>query len=99
MTHCAVFVLSLVGFVLLMLATARHQQDWLKRKLPAAVSKALRLGGFGLLAAGFVLAGFGLGWGYGTVCWCGWMTLAAGLVITANSNHARLTGLAGNKRS
>lgn len=92
MTHVAGFTLSLGGFVLLMLATTRAQQDWLKWKLAPPVGKALRIGGFGLLAAAFVLAGVALGWGYGTVCWCGWMTLAAGLVITANSNRVRLTG-------
>lgn len=92
MTHFAGFVLSLGGFVLLMLATTRAQQDWLKWKLAPSVGKTLRIGGFCLLGAAFVLAGAVLGWGYGTACWCGWMTLAAGLVITANSNHARLTG-------
>lgn len=90
MTQAATFLLSLAGFALLLLAMARHQQDWLRRKLPASQSRALRLSGFAALALAFAIAGAGLGWGYGTVAWFGWMTVAAGLIVAANLNRDRI---------
>ena len=90
MIHAATFLLSLAGFAQLLLAMARHQQDWLRRKLPANRSCVLRLSGFLMLALAFVTAGFGLGWGYGTVVWFGWMTATAALMVTANLNRDRI---------
>ena len=49
MTHIVIAGLALAGFALLLLAMPRHQQDWLRRKLPARTSGRLRLGGFALL--------------------------------------------------
>ncbi|MDR7154790.1 O-antigen/teichoic acid export membrane protein [Sphingobium xenophagum] len=90
MIHAAIFLLSLSGFAALLLAMARHQQDWLRRKLPASRSRALRLSGFLMLALAFLVAGAGVGWGYGSIAWFGWMTAAAALIVVANLNRDRL---------
>lgn len=90
MIHAAIFLLSLLGFALLLLAIPRHQQDWLRRKLSLSLNRALRLSGFAALALAFVVAGAGLGWAYGAVAWCGWLTIAAALVVTANTNRGRI---------
>jgi hypothetical protein len=92
MIHVAVFLLSLGGFVLLLVTIARHQQDWLRRKLAPSMSRLLRLSGFIALALAFIIAGAGLGWGYGAVAWFGWLTVAAALVVSANTNRERLMG-------
>lgn len=90
MIHAATLLLSLAGFALLLVAMARHQQDWLRRNLPAKLSRALRLTGFLMLTLAFVIAGAGLGWGYGAVAWFGWMTAAAMLSVVANLNRDRI---------
>ncbi|MET0249502.1 MAG: DUF3325 domain-containing protein [Sphingobium sp.] len=87
MSDIVTFALSLVGFALLLVAIPRHQQDWLRRKLPPRKSRVLRLAGFVLLAAAFVVAGSASGWGYGAVLWFGWLTVAAALVVTAQANR------------
>jgi hypothetical protein len=93
MTHVLTLALCLPGFALLLLAMPRHQQDWLRRKLPKASSRKLRGGGFALLALAFLVSGWGLGWAYGTVAWCGWMTLSALAAVTANTNRERIQRL------
>ena len=90
MIHAAVFILSLAGFAVLLLAMARHQQDWLGRKLAGKPRRRLRMAGFTLIALAFVASGAGFGWAYGTVLWCGWLTVAAVLVVTANTNRERI---------
>ena len=90
MIHAAIFVLSLAGFAVLLLAMARHQQDWLGRKLTAKPRRRLRAAGFALIALAFAASGAGFGWGYGTVLWCGWLTVAAVLVVAANTNRERI---------
>ena len=54
MTHVATALLSLGGFTLLFLAMARHQQDWLRRKLPDPESRRLRQAGFALLSLSLI---------------------------------------------
>lgn len=93
MIHVAIAVPALLGFVLLLLAMARHQQDWLRRKLGPRRSTALRRAGFGVLALAFGIAGLGLGWAYGMVVWFGWLSAAAALVMTAQTNRERIQGL------
>ncbi|MFT3964631.1 MAG: DUF3325 family protein [Sphingobium sp.] len=90
MNHAVIFLLSLAGFALLLLAMPRHQQDWLRRKLPTVLGRALRLSGFAALALAFAVAGAGLGWGYGAVAWFGWLTMAAALAVAANTNRERI---------
>lgn len=88
------FLLSLAGFVALLLAMSRHQQAWLHRKLPPNPRRVLRLSGFMALALAFAIAVAGLGWGYGAVTWFGWATIAAALVVAANVYRERGTSRA-----
>jgi len=90
MIHAATFLLSLTGFLLLLLAMAGHQQDWLRRKLSPAHGCALRLSGFAALALAPAFAGMCFGWGYGAVAWFGWLTVAAALVVAINTNRKRI---------
>lgn len=90
MTHVAILLLSTASFAVLHLAMARHQQDWLGRKLPQRTSRALRWSGFSALALAFLVAGFGLGWGYGTVVWIGSASAGAALTVAANINRERI---------
>ena len=90
MTHIIVALLALAGFALLLMAMPRHQQDWLRRKLPARTGRLLRIGGFGLLTAAFAIAGIGLGWAYGAVAWFGWLSFGAALTLTAQTNRERI---------
>lgn len=90
MIHFAIFLSAEAGFLLLLFAIVRHQQEWLRRKLAPARSQGLRVAGFALLALSFGLAGGGLGWGYGTVVWCGWLTVAAALAVTINTNREHI---------
>jgi hypothetical protein len=99
MSHIAIFLLSLTGFASLHFAMSRHQQDWLKRKLTSPVSQSLKAAGFALLALAFVTAGSMFGWGYGTVAWFGWMTAAAALIVTANTNRDRIRAIMARRRS
>ncbi|ATP19369.1 MULTISPECIES: DUF3325 domain-containing protein [Sphingobium] len=90
MTHVATALLSLGGFALLFLAMARHQQDWLRRKLPDPQSRRLRRAGFALLSIAFLIAGLGLGWGYGSIAWFGWLSAGAVTIVTLNCNRERI---------
>lgn len=93
MIHLAIGALALSGFVLLLLAMPRHQQDWLRRKLAARITTTLRWSGFGALALAFIVAGLGLGWAYGSVAWFGWLSVAAVLVLAAQTNRERIQRL------
>jgi hypothetical protein len=93
MTDLLLFVLSLAGFAALLLAMDRHYRDWLGHWPSAARRRRLRLSGFTAIALAFLIAGAGLGWGYGTVAWLGWLSAAAALVVAANLNRARLQRL------
>ncbi|WP_313958596.1 DUF3325 domain-containing protein [Novosphingobium sp. 9] len=93
MIHLFTALTTLTGFALLLLAMARHQQDWLRRKLTPIASQRLRRGGFALLALAFLIAGLGHGWGYGIVAWFGWLSLCALLVLTAQTNRERILRL------
>lgn len=90
MIHIAIFLLSFAGFVLLLLAMPRHQQDWLGHKLPFATGRILRLLGFAILILAYAVAGAGLGWGYGSVAWLGWLTISAACVVTMNTNREHI---------
>ncbi|HUD28894.1 MAG TPA: DUF3325 family protein [Novosphingobium sp.] len=93
MIHVAIAAPALLGFALLLLAMARHQQDWLRRKLGQRTSRLLRRGGFAALALAFAVAGRGLGWAYGAVAWFGWLSAAAVLVLAAQTNRERILRL------
>lgn len=93
MIHLAIAATALFGFALLLLSMSRHQHDWLKRKFSPRMSTALRLSGFGALTLAFVIAGIGQGWAYGSVVWFGWLSVAAVLVLTAQTNRERIQRL------
>lgn len=99
MSHAATFLLSLAGFVMLLLAMPRHQEDWLRRRRPVAFGRALRAAGLAALALALPVAAAGFGWGYGAVAWFGWLTMAAALVLTANTNRERILRRARSYRS
>ncbi|WP_068079456.1 DUF3325 domain-containing protein [Novosphingobium rosa] len=90
MTHLLTALPCLLGFALLLTAMARHQQDCLKRKLPARASRLLRATGLALLTIGFIIAGLGLGWAYGSVSWFGWLSVGAVLTLTVQTNRERI---------
>lgn len=90
MIHAAIFLPSLFGFALLLLAMPRHHQEWLRCKLSLALGRRLRMCGFVALALAFAVAGAGLGWGDGAVAWFGWLTVAAALVVTVNVNREHI---------
>lgn len=89
MIHFTLMLLALAGFAALLLA--RHPQDWLGRKLAPRALRMLRAVGFALLALGFAGAGWGLGWAYGAVCWFGWLTAAAGVIVMLHTHRDALT--------
>lgn len=93
MSHLIIALPALCGFALLLAAMARHQQDWLGRKLPPRISRMLRASGFAALLAACVCAGCGLGWAYGVVAWCGWLSIGAALTLAAHTNRERLLAL------
>lgn len=90
MTHFAVLIPAQIGFVLLLSAMARHQQEWLSRKLSRSLSKGLRLCGAALLTLALVSAAAGFGWGSGTVLWCGWLSVAAMVTVALNTNREKI---------
>lgn len=90
MTHFALLLLSLVAFGLLLLSQARHQRDWLACRLGPVQCQLIRYAGLAVLILAFVLAGTMFGWSYGAIAWFGWMTMAAALVVAANTNRERL---------
>lgn len=93
MINLMIAVPALLGFALLLLAMARHQQDWLRRKLAPRTGRLLRWSGFASLALAFIVAGLGLGWAYGAVAWFGWLSVAAVLVLIAQTNRERIMRL------
>ena len=90
MIHLAIAAPALLGFALLLLAMPRHQQDWLRRKLSLRLCRLLRWSGLCALALGFIAAGLGLGWAYGSVVWFGWLSVAAVLVQAVQTNRERI---------
>ena len=80
MTHLAIFIVCVAGFAALALAGERQQEEQLGRLLPAARTSALRVAGWGALAAALALAVHGAGWGIGLVAYSGHTSAAAGLV-------------------
>jgi len=98
MIHMLLFLISLCGFTLLLFATARHQQEWLKRKLPVRTALQAKVGGLTLLVLALFVAARGVGWAQAPLFWCGWMSLCAGLVVAAQCNRERLLRLLERKQ-
>jgi hypothetical protein len=53
----------------------------------------LRGAGFAALATAFLIGGLGFGWAYGAVAWCGWLSVGAALILTAQTHRARILAL------
>lgn len=90
MIHILLYLTAQAGFILLLLAMARHHQDWLRRKPDPRRSAQWRAVGFGMLALCFLIAGAGFGWGYGAVVWFGWLSVGAALTVALNANRERI---------
>lgn len=93
MNHLGIFLLSLLGFAALALATERQQEIHLGRTLSASGTRRLRIAGWtGLLLALGVAVG-SQGWAMGLVSYSGHTSLCAGLVFSALLLRERLTTL------
>lgn len=90
MIDLIVLLLCLAGFGLLLIALPRHQQDWMRRKLTAAVSRHCRQAGFAFTGLALLLSVADEGWARGTVIWVGWLTAAAMIVVTVQMNRERI---------
>lgn len=88
--HLVVLAANLIAFAMLLMVQPRHQQEWLRRKLPAGTSRRLRCGGFAALVIAFLVACASWGWVDGVLCWFGWLTVAAIASIAANTNRERI---------
>ncbi|MBW4789524.1 DUF3325 domain-containing protein [Alcaligenes faecalis subsp. faecalis] len=80
--NLAVFIISLVGFICLALASDRQGEFLLHRTPSEKERRIFRLLGWPLLAVALALCWQGWGWSMGTVAWLGWLTMAgAGLTF------------------
>lgn len=77
MTVLIALILLWPAFAMLCLSQARHQLTVLGRRLSARAALRLRLGGALAIAValGVCIAGYGAG--YGSIAWCGLMSVAA----------------------
>lgn len=78
---CVLFFSTLLGFTALALAMPRHAKQVLGMPLPQAWHRALRAGGWLLLAAALTLGIRQWGIDVGIVAWLGWLSLT-GLAVT-----------------
>lgn len=83
MIAAVTLMLCLAGFAVLCTTLARHERDLLGRALAAAAKRRLRALGYGLLALAYAVALWRHGFGYGTVVWCGLLSVAAATVVCA----------------
>lgn len=77
MIHLLAILLALSGFALLAVSMPRHQTDLVGRKLARAASRRVRVGGYALLLAVFLLDGFMSGAAYGAILWFGHLSIGA----------------------
>lgn len=87
MTHAATALLCLAGFTLLLLGLPRQQSLWLRQPFSPTPGRLLRASGFICLVIAWWVAGRHAGFGYGSVIWFGWASLAAMAVITLNARQ------------
>lgn len=81
MTHLTLAALCLAAFAALALAMQRHQHTLFDAGLPRTRTRALRIAGWGLLAAALAFAVRTQGWSLGLVAYAGHISLAAALVL------------------
>jgi hypothetical protein len=83
MTHLATFLLSLLGFGALALATDRQQENLFGRAFDPRLARGLRVAGWAALALALGVVVKGQGWALGLVSFSGHTSLGAGLVYGA----------------
>ncbi len=83
MNYPVVYLLCLIGFMALALASYRQQRDVFRRSLSQPATRALRLGGMAALLLALSILVAWQGWGLGLVIFSGFTSLAAGIVYTA----------------
>jgi len=67
----------------------RHQEYIFGRELSASATRRLRLAGWLLLLAAFLVAGSAMGWSFGLTTYSGHTSAAAGLVFRALPTYKR----------
>lgn len=82
MIHIFAITLCVTGFACLCAAMARHQKDFIGRKLETGAGRQLRMIGGTILLLALSIDMVGLSAGYGAIAWCGHLTVAAALVLT-----------------
>ncbi len=87
MSHTLIFLLALAAFAMLLLSMRAHQRQWLAHALSPRVSVGLRIGAAALLAFALVIAARSVGAAEGAILWCGWLTVAAAVVVAVNSRR------------
>ncbi len=83
MTHLALLMLAMAGFLALCAGLPRHQPAMVKRKLQPRASRAMRLVGWSLLAGLFALAWQAFGFGRAMVVTAGYATVGALVAVFA----------------
>ena len=78
------------GFSALCLSMDRHHAELLGRKPSAARRRALKVGGWSLLAISMWAAVASTGWGLGVVEWCTGLMLSALLLVLLYPEQARV---------
>lgn len=89
MIDVIIFLLSVGGFLLLLVAQTRHQRLWFGHKLGNLQQLLVRCAGFCALIFALVAAILGLGWSYGLLTWLGWLSVAAFVVVFLNLRRER----------
>lgn len=87
MTHLLIGLLCTAGFALLLLSVPSQQSLWLRQALSTPIARVLRFCGFASLATAWCVAGQHTGFGYGTVVWFGWASIAAIMVSATNARQ------------
>lgn len=83
MNHLGTFLLSLLGFAALALATERQQEIHLGRALASKATRCLRIAGWTGLFLALSIAVGSQGWAMGLVSYSGHTSLCAGLIFAA----------------
>jgi hypothetical protein len=93
MNHLGTFLLGLLGFAALALATERQQEIHLGRALASNATRCLRIAGWTGLFLALSIAVGSQGWAMGLVSYSGHTSLCAGLVFSALLLRERLATL------
>lgn len=95
MIHLAMLLFAYAGFVGICVSMAKHQPELLGRKLEPLRQRQVRWGGAAALAAAYACAVLADGWKFGSVEWCGAISLAALTLTLAAPYRPRQAAQAG----